>query len=80
MTVIERFWNWLNTSVNNALSILNTMYVNSTMKPFFDLFIVIVGVVVVIRFIIMPIIGGSIGSDHAKDSKESRSDKSNKKG
>lgn len=63
--MIGQFWNWLYTSVSNALSMLNTMYSNSTMRPFFDLLIVIIAVGVIMRYIVMPMIGDR-GSDKAK--------------
>lgn len=63
--MITQFWNWLYTSVSNALNILNTMYSNATMKPFFDLLIIIVAVGVIMRYIIMPMVGDR-GSDKAK--------------
>lgn len=64
--MIENFWNWMYQTVGSALNTLNLMYSNSTMKPFFDLLIVIIGVAVIIRFIIKPMLGSSGSSDKAK--------------
>lgn len=67
--MITNFWDWMYTSVNNALSVLNTLYNNSTMKPFFDLLLVIVGIGVIMKFILAPLLGfGIVGaSDRAAD-------------
>lgn len=67
--MITNFWNWLYQAVNNAISILNTMYQNSTFQPFFQLLIVIVAVGVVMKYIVWPMLGSS-GSDKAKKKKE----------
>lgn len=66
--MITNFWNWIFQSVNQAVSVLNTMYTNSIFTPFFNLFLVIIATGVIIRFIIKPLIGGS-GSDKAHKKK-----------
>lgn len=61
--MITHFWNWIYQSVNNAISILTTIYRNSEFSPFFDLLLVVVGIGVIIKFILSPLLGmGFIGS------------------
>ena len=67
--MITNFWNWFITSVTNAVNILNTLVSNSTMAPFFNLFLVIIATMVIVKYIIKPITGGS-GSDKAKKKDE----------
>lgn len=63
--MIDTFWNWMFTSVNAALSTFNTIYQNQYFQPFFNLLLVVVGVAVVMRFIIRPMLGNT-GSDKVK--------------
>lgn len=64
--MIENFWNWIYQSVTSALNVFNTIYANETFAPFFNLLLVIVGVAVVMRFIVRPMLGNS-GSDKVKE-------------
>lgn len=78
--MITNFWNWLTTAVTNATSVLSTMYSNSTMRPFFDLLLIVAGIGVVIKFILAPLLGIGIGfignaagsSDRAQNKKEDK--------
>lgn len=63
--MIETFWNWIFTSVNAALSVFNTIYSNQYFQPFFNLLLIVVGVAVVMRFIVKPMLGNT-GSDKVK--------------
>lgn len=67
--MIDNFWTWIYNSVNAALSTLNTIYENETMNPFFNLFLVVVAIAVIMKFIVQPMLGNS-GSDKVKGSKE----------
>lgn len=62
--MITDFWSWLYQAVNGALSWLNTAYNNDTMKPFFNLFLVVFAVSMIIKYLVNPMLGG--GSDKAK--------------
>lgn len=66
--MIQNFWNWIYTSVNNAISILTTIYSNSEFSPFFNLLLVVVGIGVIIKFILSPLLGTALdkGSDKMK--------------
>ena len=68
MTPIESMWQWIYSSVTNAVNVLNTMYTNSTMKPAFDILIVVIATGALLKFIILPMFGLSIsaGSDVVK--------------
>lgn len=75
MTPIENMWSWIYTSVSNAVSTLNTIYTNSTMRPAFDILIVVIATGALLKFIILPLFGLSLsaGSDIAKKkTKETR--------
>lgn len=63
--MIEAFWNWIFTSVNAALNVFNTIYQSSYFAPFFNLLLIVVGVAVVMRFIVKPLLGNT-GSDKVK--------------
>lgn len=67
--MITQFWTWMYQTVNSALSTLNQIYNNATMKPFFDFFILVVATFVIVKFIIHPLTGGK-GSDKAKKKDE----------
>lgn len=67
--MIEEFWNWLYSSVNAALSTFNTIYNNSMFTPFFNIFLVVIGIGVIMKFIIRPMLGNS-GSDKVKEEKD----------
>lgn len=64
------FFDWLSRSVQNALSILSTIYQNSIMAPFFNLLLVIVALGVIIKFILSPLLGTSLSSASDKVRKE----------
>ena len=68
--MITNFWNWIYTSVNNAISILTRIYQNSEISPFFDLLLVVVGIGVIIKFILSPILGSSLSKASDRASKE----------
>lgn len=75
MTPIENMWQWIYSSVTNAVNVLNTMYNDSTMKPAFDILIVVIATGVLLKFIILPMFGLTIstGSDIVrKKSKETK--------
>ena len=63
--MITNFWNWLITSVSAGVNILNQLVSNSELAPFFSLFLVVIATMVIVKFILKPIFGGS-GSDKAK--------------
>ena len=67
--MIVNFWNWIMQSVTAAVQTLENIYSNSTMQPFFNLFLVVIATMAIVKFIIIPITGGS-GSDKAKKKKE----------
>lgn len=64
------FFDWLSRSVQNALSILSTIYQNSIMAPFFNLLLVIVAFGVIIKFILSPLLGTSLSGSSDKVRKE----------
>lgn len=68
MTPIENMWTWITSSVSNAVSTLNQMYNNQTMRPAFDILIVVIATGALLKFIILPMFGLSIstGSDVVK--------------
>lgn len=72
--MITNFWNWISTSVQNGLNMLNTIITNSEISPFIDLLLVVVGIGVIIKFILAPLLGlGFIGaSDKAVDQYENK--------
>lgn len=55
--MIDTFWNWIITSVSAAAQTLTNLYNNSILHPFFNLFLVIFGVAVVLKFILFPLLG-----------------------
>jgi len=67
--MIVNFWNWIIQSVSAAAETLENIYSNSIMQPFFNLFIVVIATIAIVKFIIMPLTGGT-GSDKAKKKKE----------
>lgn len=58
--MITNFWTWLFSSVTNAVNMLNTFYNNSTMKPFYNLLLAVVGIGVIIKFVLAPLMGISL--------------------
>lgn len=68
--MINNFWNWILQSTNNALNILNRMVNDSTLAPFFALFLVVFATAMIMKFIVFPLLlGGSGASDLAEDIK-----------
>lgn len=63
--MITNFWNWLITSVTAGVNILNQLVSNNELSPFFSLFLVVIATMVIVKFILKPIFGGT-GSDKAK--------------
>lgn len=63
--MITNFWNWLITSVSAGVNILNQLVSNTELAPFFSLFLVVIATMVIVKFILKPIFGGT-GSDKAK--------------
>lgn len=55
--MINTFWNWIVSTVTNAVNTLNSLYNNSTLHPFFELLLVIVGIGVILKFILFPLLG-----------------------
>lgn len=68
--MITNFWNWIYTSVNNAISILTTIYSNSEFAPFFNLLLVVVAIGVIIKFILSPLLGTSLSGASDKAGKD----------
>lgn len=64
--MITTFWTWLTSSVTNAVNILSTLVSNTIMAPFFNLFLVVIALMVIVKYILKPIFGGGSGSDKAK--------------
>ena len=61
--MISNFWNWLYASVNNGVNILNTIIHNEEISPFIALLLVVLGIGVIIKFILAPLLGlGFIGA------------------
>lgn len=67
--MINTFWNWIYDSVSAALNVLTTIVSNETFAPFFNLFLVVVAVGVIMKFIVKPMLGNT-GSDKVKGEKE----------
>lgn len=68
--MITHFWDWLYTSVGSAISTLNRMVQSSELSPFFALLLVVVGIAVIIKYILSPLLGSSL----SKASDEARKD------
>lgn len=69
--MINNFWNWLVEVTGNALNMLNTMYNNTTMKPFFDLALVVITTILIMTYIVWPLLtGGKGSSDKVKKNKK----------
>lgn len=62
MSFIDNFWSWIVSSVNAAISWINTIIGNSTLSAFFELLLVVFAVMCAIHFLIKPILGNSVGS------------------
>lgn len=58
--MITNFWNWMYQTVQSAINTLNTIYSNSEFSPFFNLLLVVVGIGVIIKFILSPLLGTSL--------------------
>lgn len=69
MNILQTFWAWMVQTVMSALNTLNTMYNNSTLHDFFNIFLVVFALMVIIKYIIHPLTGG-LGSDKVKKKKE----------
>lgn len=69
--MIENFWTWITRSVSNALNTLNYIVTNPTTGPFMELLLVVFLVIILIRYIILPLIGDYFSgkSDKAKKKK-----------
>ena len=67
--MITNFWNWMITTVTNGVNLLNTMVNSTTLKPFFDLFLVVAATIVIVKYILKPVLGYS-GSDKARKKEE----------
>lgn len=68
--MITNFWNWIYQSVQSAINTLNTIYSNSEFSPFFNLLLVVVGIGVIIKFILSPLLGSSLSSSSDKAKKD----------
>lgn len=68
MDALTYMWDWIYRSVSNAVQTLTRIYQNSTMAPAFDLFLVVLSIGVVLKFIVLPLFGLSLssGSDQVK--------------
>ena len=69
--MISNFWSWIVQSVTAAVSILNTLVSDSTLSPFFNLFLVVIALMVIVKYILKPIFG-SAGSDKARKKTEDK--------
>lgn len=67
--MITEFWNWIFATVQNAVNTLNTFYNNTMFRPFFDLFLVVVGIGVIMKFIIHPLIASGFVGESDKAAK-----------
>lgn len=67
--MITNFWNWIYQSVTAAVNTLSAIYQNSEFAPFFNLLLVVVGIGVIIKFILSPLLGSSLSSASDKASK-----------
>lgn len=67
--MITNFWNWMYQTVQTAINTLTTIYQNSEFTPFFNLLLIVVGIGVIIKFILSPLLGASLSgaSDKAKN-------------
>lgn len=72
--MITNFWNWMYQTVQAAINTLTTIYQNSEFTPFFNLLLVVVGIGVIIKFILSPLLGSSLSgaSDKAVKSSKNR--------
>lgn len=72
--MITNFWNWFYASVNNGVNMLNTIIHNNEVAPFIALLLAVVGIGVIIKFILAPLLGlGFIGaSDKAESNYEKK--------
>lgn len=70
--MITNFWNWMYQTVQAAINTLNTIYSNSEFAPFFNLLLVIVGIAVIIKFILSPLLGTSLSSASDKAQRSSK--------
>lgn len=69
MNILQTFWTWITQSVSGALNTLNTMYNNTILHDFFNIFLAVFGTMIIIKYIIHPLTG-SKGSDKVKKEKE----------
>lgn len=67
--MIQHFWDWMFTTVRAAIQTLTTIYQNSEFSPFFDLLLVVVGIGVIIKFILSPLLGTSLSGASDKAAK-----------
>lgn len=67
--MITEFWNWMFSTVTQAVNTLNTFYNNTMFRPFFDLFLVVLGVGVIMKFIIHPLIASGFVGESEKATK-----------
>lgn len=58
--MITNFWNWLYSSVTNAVNTLNVFYTNSELKPFYNLLLAVVGIAVILKYVLRPLLGISL--------------------
>lgn len=70
--MITNFWNWMYQTVQSAINTLNTIYSNSEFSPFFNLLLVVVGIGVIIKFILSPLLGTSLSGASDKAHKASK--------
>lgn len=68
--MITNFWNWLYSSVGNAVNTLSLLYQNSTLNPFFNLLLAVVGIGVIIKFVLSPLIGITLNAGSDKVNKK----------
>lgn len=70
--MITNFWNWMYQTVQSAINTLNTIYSNSEFTPFFNLLLVVVGIGVIIKFILSPLLGTSLSGASDKAQRASK--------
>lgn len=71
MNILSTFWSWMTQSVSSALNTLNTLYNNTILHDFFNIFLAVFGTMVIIKYIILPLVGG-MGSDKVKKEKKEK--------
>lgn len=72
MTPIDYFWSWLTTALNFVLNLLNRIFSNSVLTPFFKLLIVVFAFGIIFKFVIIPVFGSGASDKAGKKKKSSK--------